>query len=174
MQTQQAKGAAKALFTHPFDVPVDVALAIHAIMHNKAGAETWELFDFYIREQGRNWLIECIRRTLVANGVSNIEEELEWWGQRASRLIDDDDDDRIGLRYKDVVPGDMFVSEKAKRVLLIISVEPLDSDPDMVITEDIGYSRIVYLSGSALDEILVPRDKRLPDSLTFIGMGERT
>lgn len=66
----------------------------------------------------------------------------------------------------------MFVSEKASRILLIISVEPLDSDPDMVVTEDIGYSRIVYLSGSALNEMKVPRDKKLPDSLAFIGMGD--
>ena len=79
MQTQQAKDAAKALFTHPFDVPVDVALAIHAVMHNKAGPEAWELFDFYIEQQGRNWLIECIKRTLVSNGVTNLEEELDWW-----------------------------------------------------------------------------------------------
>jgi len=67
----------KAFFEHPASIPVDFALAIHAVLHNTAKADDWELIDEY-RGKDKD-VVSWFRQILKANGMVRIDQEVAWF-----------------------------------------------------------------------------------------------
>jgi hypothetical protein len=67
----------ESFFHHSGGIGVKFAKAVHAVMHNMAGAMDWEVIDSIPKDQA----LEHIRSILSDNGVSgeDLESEMVWW-----------------------------------------------------------------------------------------------
>ena len=69
-------------FQHSLFVPVDFALSIYNVMHNKATIKDWDTIDsFKVTDNIMVW-IEDILRT---NNVDKLDKELEWWRREINK-----------------------------------------------------------------------------------------
>lgn len=75
------------MYVSPCSMPVPVALALHAIMHNQAMVEDWGLLDARSREIGIETLLDEIMETLRLNGVpaERLPDERAWWARELRR-----------------------------------------------------------------------------------------
>lgn len=64
------------MFTHPADIPVEFALAVHSALHNTATATDWEILDA-VNSEGE--ALDWIERIYEANGQDWSEVEQQWW-----------------------------------------------------------------------------------------------
>ena len=62
-------------FPCPRAVPLPLALAVWAVLHNEARPSDWQEIDRVPQAQALAW-VEAVLR---ANGCGRVEEELAWW-----------------------------------------------------------------------------------------------
>ena len=62
------------MFNHPATIPIPFALAVFDAQHEKATADTWDIFDRYTRKQAITW----VREILEANEWE-VQKNLDWW-----------------------------------------------------------------------------------------------
>jgi hypothetical protein len=65
------------MFIVPPDVPEDIALAVHRVMHNTATCDDWELLDKFDREV----ILANVKSICMVNKTKDMQGELEWWSK---------------------------------------------------------------------------------------------
>ena len=71
------------MFQHSLFVPVDFALAIYNIMHNKAILDDWDIITRYKEE--RYLIYVWIKDILETNKVENVEKEVNWFKKQIGK-----------------------------------------------------------------------------------------
>lgn len=62
------------MFIHPGHIPISFANAVYRVMHNQASHYDWNLID-----KNKTNALAWVEEILVANGVEDLEKELNWW-----------------------------------------------------------------------------------------------
>jgi hypothetical protein len=66
-------------FQHPATVRPDRALAVHAIMHNRATPEAWVALDDWAKEAGLERVLDDILAIVEMNQPTADTRERDWW-----------------------------------------------------------------------------------------------
>ena len=70
-------------FQHPADIPVDFAMSVYNILHNKATYKEWETLDKYLAQQKP--VYDWISMILITNGVEDTDKEIAWFKKQLAK-----------------------------------------------------------------------------------------
>lgn len=74
-------------FSHPADVPVDRALAVHAVMHNVATKAHWDSIDEWVRWNSKQHVVSSILRIIEMNAPdTDLDAERAWWNAQITAI----------------------------------------------------------------------------------------
>ncbi|MDP2308005.1 MAG: hypothetical protein Q8P18_18415 [Pseudomonadota bacterium] len=72
-------------FTHPSDIPIPFALAVHAALNNTATADDWDTIDLAYDSEVAT--VDAIARIFASNGNAFTDRERAWWLGELSKAV---------------------------------------------------------------------------------------
>ncbi len=70
------------MYHHSSEIPMNVAMAIHAVAHNKATESTWLFLTNWWKEVGDDKALDLVIDTIKSNSPdADLEGERAWWAR---------------------------------------------------------------------------------------------